>query len=173
MAGSVVASVCLALMFPLLYLFIDLLASQGRVPTYTSVPARSQQNFREEWTTTLSQDSEIAERLLQIRPVPPATTTTSPWEWDARWQATNSVYLQHKVGPEAAEWYHPLDRTGSNSTADTHDEFGLLSLALRERSHWTGNLVAWLASWNTWAWKPTLAGSANRAISAGRWLAKG
>ena len=74
--GSVVASFCLALMFPLLYLFIDLLASQGRVPTYTSVPAHSQQHFREEWINALSQDAEIAERLLQIRPVPPDRKST-------------------------------------------------------------------------------------------------
>ncbi len=168
--GSVVASVCLALMFPLLYLFIDLLASQGRAPTYTSVPARSQQHFREEWINALSQDSEIAERLLQIRPAPPASTTTSSWEWDARWQATNSVCLQHKISPDAAELYHPLDRTGSNSTADTHDEFGMLSLVVRERGHWTGSLLAWLASWNTWTWKPTPADSANRHYLTGLFL---
>ena len=168
--GSVVASVCLALMFPLLYLFIDLLASQGRVPSYTSVPARSQQHFREEWINTLSQDSEIAERLLQIRPVPAASTTTSSWEWDARWQATNAVYLSHKITPDAAELYHPLDRTGSNSTADTQDEFGMLSLVVRERGHWAGSLLAWLASWNTWTWKPTLADSANRHYLTGLFL---
>ena len=168
--GSVVASVCLALMFPLLYLFIDLLASQGRVPSYTSVPARSQQHFREEWINTLSQDSEIAERLLQIRPIPPASTTTSSWEWDARWQATNAVYLSHKITPDAAELYHPLDRTGSNSTADTQDEFGMLSLVVRERGHWAGSLLAWLASWNTWTWKPTLADSANRHYLTGLFL---
>ena len=168
--GSVVASVCLALMFPLLYLFIDLLASQGRAPTYTSVPANSQQHFREEWINVLSQDAEIAERLLQIRPVPPASTTTSSWEWDARWQASNSVYLSRKIGPDAAELYHPLDRTGSNSTADTHDEFGMLSLVVRERGHWAGSLLAWLASWNTWTWKPTLADSANRHYLTGLFL---
>lgn len=153
--NSVIASVCLALMFPLFYLFIDLLAYQGIVPNYSSLPGSVQQRFREEWIGTLSNQPDVQEQLQLIRPTPIATAITPVTEWEARWHATNAVFLARRVGQDAASLYLPADRS------TPRDDLGLLSLVIRERNHWTGQVLAWVASWNKWTWKPIINESAN------------
>ena len=49
LACSALSPVCLALLFPLLFLFADLLGTRGRVPEYTELPAARQAAFRDEW----------------------------------------------------------------------------------------------------------------------------
>ena len=160
-AASVLASVLLVLLVPLLYLFVDLLVWQGRIPDYDGLPAHRQAAFRAEWDNTLATDSGVTETAATL-----ARLSRSPDpDWSGRYRAATHVRLRDSVSAEAAELYLPVGQVGPTTlaVAPGSQPLGLLSLAARERSRLPGDLVRGLARVMPWTWRPNPAGTANPA----------
>jgi ATP-binding cassette subfamily B protein len=167
---SAAASVCLVLLFPVLFLFADLLDWQGRVPNYVSLAPARQAAFQDEWDGQLATNPAVAEALGKIRPKG-ATGPAGAAEWEWRWQAAVYATLDRKVGHDAAEAYLPLDATeGGTLPPAPNPQLGVLGTVVRERNHWTGSLLGWAASWNPWAWRPGASGSAAAPYLTGLFL---
>jgi ABC-type multidrug transport system fused ATPase/permease subunit len=165
--SSILASVCLVLLFPVLFLFVDLLTWHGRVPAYTSLPQNRQKAFREEWDAGFADKTKADEVVHKLRPAGlTADLGTLEWEW--RWQATNYAALESKVNHEAAEAYLPLDTPGKGYPSP--NGLGVLGTVARERTRWTGSVLGWFAGWNPWAWRPGDNGSANIPYLTGLFL---
>ena len=155
--GSVLGTLILMLLFPVLYLFTDFLVTEGRIPRFQQLPEPQQQQFREHWEAHASTNSELMEILKQIQPAV-AYPLPEVVLWDYRWQAATYQFLKDRVGVEAAEAYLPLSQDSSSPDssrpAPTGQKLGILSSVVRERDRWTGRGLAWLARWNHWAWQP-------------------
>jgi ATP-binding cassette subfamily B protein len=161
---SAAAAICLVLLFPILYLFVDLLDGYGRVPGFASLPPASQAAFQEEWDNRLAADQAVTDALGNIQP-------DGRGEWARRWEAATYVTLARRVGPEAAEAYLPLTGTEAVDLPRARDrQLGILGTVVRERNRWTGNVLGWIASWNPWTWRPGADGSANIPYLTGLFL---
>lgn len=153
--ASAGAAVCLPLLLPVLYLFADLLVSQGHAPTYGSLSPAMQRTFREEWDAKLANQAEVTDTLNKIRPAQFASPN-SAGEWEARWHAANYAFIAANVNAEAAEVYIPVAGTdpAKGWVAPNRQSVGVLATIVRERPHWTANVLALFAKVSTWAWKP-------------------
>ena len=159
---SALAPLCVALLFPLLFLFTDLLVSRGRVPEYGELPPARQAAFRDEWDAGLGgQDPAVHDaytRLVAGRP----ETLTEDTVWATRWYAATHARFSIQVSPEAADLYIPLQPADPNYLqSPARQRLGVLSLVARERTAWPGSLVAGFARQNPWSWRPDASGSAN------------
>jgi len=174
----VIAAVGSALAFLLLlivlYFFVDLLVWQGRIPRFESLTAAKQRVFETEWTARSESDrldaaARACATAAQVRRVAATEPSPAPTreEWERRWRAGVYLTLRDRVGPDAATAYLP-DRIGEAD--ELAPELGILSLAVRDRSAWTGRAAAWLASWNNWMWRPGAAGSANSTFLTGLFI---
>ncbi len=182
--GSIGAVGAYLLLLLLLYLFVDLLVWKGEVPSYAQLPTAKQQEFAAEWAQRADPDREEAvrrlglldperaevkhmvdQRLLPDRRVVAAASRGSRGptvqEWELRWRAGVYLALKDRVNPTAAETYLPELSTDTATEPEAPPRLGLLSLVVRERGRWTGRLIGWLASWNTWSWRPGEDGTAN------------
>lgn len=172
--GAIVSSVGAALTYllllVLLYFFVDLLVWQGRVPTFAQLSPARQRAFEDEWSRRpeadrseaalrASADAGQAKRVAATEATPPLTEG----EWERRWRAGAYLTLRDRVGREAADAYLPGDATDRDSSP----RLGILSLVVRERNRWSGPVVAWLASWNGWTWRPGADDGANRRYLQG------
>lgn len=155
--ASATASLCLVALFPVLYLFADLLVWQGHVPGYAGLPAGQQRAFRAEWDAKLK-DTAVADTLNRIRPA--GANLPEDVEWMARWQAATHAWLLVQVGPEAADAYMPTDGV---VLQPTRTPVGLLSPVARERGRWTGAVLAAVARLFPWTWQPADGRSENGA----------
>lgn len=170
-ASSTLSAVLLALLFPLLYLFVDLLVWQGRVPSFDELPAGRQAAFRAEWDGGGKDDPATADALARVRNPDRLSQVSDGAEWEFRWRAATYARLTTLVSPHAAESYLPLaDAAGQPTVAPTGQRLGLLSLVARERGRWPGGTAAGLARWNRWAWEPGASGSANVSYLTGLFL---
>lgn len=165
LVSSVAAAVCLVALFPLLYLFADLLVSQGHVPSYAGLSAGQQRAFRDEWDAGLKSVGSIPDTLAHIQGPPGGTKLTEEVEWEQRWQAATYALLAVQVGPEAAEAYLPLnpaaDANAKPAAAPTRHQLGILSPVARERGRPTGAVLATAARLMPWTWRPASDRSAN------------
>ena len=167
--SSAGAAVCLALLFPFLFLFVDLIDWRGHVPDFASLPPAQQVAFQDEWAS-LSTDSAVADALGRIRPKGiPDSVGSAEWLW--RWEAVTYATLAQKVGPEAAEAYLPIatPEPGKPLRVPAQD-LGVLGTVVRERNRWTGSVLGWFAGWNPWSWRPGQSGSANVPYLTGLFL---
>ena len=150
--ASAAAAMCLPLLLPILYLFADLIVWQGHAPSYGSQSPAIQKAFRDEWDAKLSQQPDVTDALNKIRP--PSAAGTGPFEWEARWVATNYAALANHVGTEAADTYIPLSNAEAKWVAPSQQRLGVLATVVRERTSWTSGLLGLFAKVNTWAWRP-------------------
>lgn len=173
--GSAVLFVGLLL---LVYLFTDLMVWKGTLPSFSSLAPTSQVAFSNEWATQWTE----AERAEAVKRIGIPETLVSRFagivdrehpptvgEWEVKWQANTYLVLRARVSLAAAEIYadrmHP-----TGDAAATIPKFGSLSLVLRKRSHWTGPLLGWFASWNPWTWSPGTGHDANPRYLAGLFI---
>lgn len=166
MATSVIASVCLALLFPVLYLFADLIVWQGRVPAFHQLPDSQQEHFRQTWDAGLGENPDVNQILNTVRP-PAWAGATNGGEWEWRWEAATYQTLRDRVGEAAATAYLPLGAPGASPTARG---LGVLSLVVRERDRWSGATAGRLARWNPWMWASPTDGSGNSGYLTGLFL---
>ncbi|HEV3386289.1 MAG TPA: ABC transporter ATP-binding protein [Gemmata sp.] len=173
--GSIISSVGVALSYlallVLLYLFMDLVSWQGRIPEYSQLNAARQQEFATEWANREENDRANAVKHLtafepQVKRIVGHEVTAAPSaaEWELRWQANVYLTLRDRVGSAAADAFLPSNATDATSPTEPSSEtarFGVLSLVVRERNRWPGRLLGWLASWNEWMWRPGTDGHAN------------
>lgn len=143
LVSSVAASVCLVALFPLLYLFIDVLVTRGQVPAYADLPAGQRAAFRDEWEAGLKSAGAIPDTLARIQASKPAANG----EWDARWQAATHALFAANVGPDAAEAY----------SASPGQSLGVLAPMARERRRPTATILAAAARLMPWTWQPPAA----------------
>ena len=142
LVSSVAASVCLVALFPLLYLFVDLLVSRGHVPSYAGLPTGQQKAFRQEWDAGLKSAGSIPGTLAQIQganglKLPPEV------EWEQQWQAATHALFAANVGPDAADAY----------LGSPHQQLGILGPIARERRSPTGTVLAAAAKSMPWTWQ--------------------
>ena len=169
-ACSILASVCLAALFPLLFLFADLLVWQGHIDSYSSLHPGQQKAFRDEWDAATANVDSASEEMKAAKDVSgkirPAVIPDDDSElnWEYRWQASMHVALDRNVGPEAAEQYLPLAADSKNRGIPTRDGLGLLGPVARERHRPTGLVLGRLARWNGAAWKSDEHTSANAVL---------
>ncbi|HEV3439421.1 MAG TPA: ABC transporter ATP-binding protein [Gemmata sp.] len=182
--GAIVSSVgvalCYLVLLVLLYLFVDLVTWQGRIPEFAQLNPARQQEFAAEWAGRGENDRSNAVKRLtgfepQLKRVADADVDPppSPEEWELRWRAGVYLTLRDRVGHEAANSFLPEKAAESIRPAETAGEpprFGVLSLVVRERKRWTGHLLGWLASWNGWMWRQGADGSANLTYLAGLFI---
>ncbi len=161
--SSVGASICFVLLFPILYLFIDLCVTQGRIASYSAQSHAQQTAFQKEWDQSLAQNAEVKAALDKMRPVA-LPADMGDIEWEFRWQAATYAALETKVNKDAAEAYYQLTRSPSQPSAD---QLGALATIAHERNRWSGSVLGWFASWNAWMWQPGANGSANVAYLTG------
>jgi ATP-binding cassette subfamily B protein len=169
--SSIGAALCYLALLVLLYLFMDLISWQGRVPQYAQLNAARQQEFASEWASRDENDRLNAVKRLtgfdpQVKRIvdTEADPAPSPDEWEFRWQANVYLALRDRVGTAAAESFLPARSTDAaivNEPPAASPRFGVLGLIVRERNRWTGHLLGWFASWNGWMWRPGTDGGAN------------
>jgi ATP-binding cassette, subfamily B, bacterial len=173
--GAIVSSVGVALSYlfllVLLYLFVDLLTWQGRIPEFVQLNPTKQKEFAAEWAKRDENDRlNAVKRLTASEPQairvanPEASPPPSPEEWELRWRSGVYLSLRDRVGQGAAEAFL------SEKIAGEPPRFGILSLIVRERNRWTGHMLGWLASWNGWTWRPGPDGNANLIYLAGLFI---
>jgi ATP-binding cassette, subfamily B, bacterial len=151
------SAIAFLLLLVLLYLFVDLLVWQGRIPHFENLSASKQRAFESDWGARSEADRlEAAGRTsgsaAQTRRVASTETTPAPTldEWERRWQGNAYLTLRDRVGRAAADVYLP---DPSAEASERGEELGILSLVVRERNDWSGRVAAWLASWNSWTWQ--------------------
>jgi ATP-binding cassette, subfamily B, bacterial len=163
------AAICLVSLFPVLFLFVDLLDWRGRVPVYASLPPARQAAFHDEWAT-LSTDAGVADTLARVRSKNPPAGQGGATDWELRCQAVTYTTLDRKVNRDAAEAYLPLTTAEGTGPSEPNRELGVLGTVVRERNRWTGSVLGWLAGWNPWSWRPGASGSANVPYLTGLFL---
>lgn len=157
---SIASSICLASLFPLLFLFVDLMVYQGHVGTYSALHSEQQQAFRDDWNAGSEESKAAREHVGKIRPSS-AADDDSTYNWECRWQASTYALLERRVGSEAAEHYLPLAPDAPRRGEPNREGLGLLAPVVRESHRPTGTLLGWIARWNSIAWKTGDSGSAN------------
>jgi ATP-binding cassette subfamily B protein len=193
--GAIVASVAAAFTYPLLllllYLFVDLLVWKGTIPSYASLSAKQKQDFAAEWDARDPVDRHVALRRLglpfhAIKNVDDAVElaghayarrlVTNPerevitaGDWELRWQAGVYLALRDRVSQAAADAWLP-ETPSTSADLWQPPKVGILSLVARERNRWTGQTLGWVASWNSWTWRPGASGSANETYLAGLFI---
>jgi ATP-binding cassette subfamily B protein len=149
--GAVLASVgsvfAVALLLPVVYLFVDLLVWRGAMPAYAGLPPAWQKHLRDEWKLPDDADPAACEQRLR--------------------EATYSALLE-KAGSDAAAAYLTVPEGGTPAAGvPTGKRLGVLSLLARERPRWTASLLGGFARWNRWAWDPDPVTGLNTAYLAG------
>ena len=155
--SSIGVALTYLLLLVLLYFFIDLLVWQGRVPQFAALSPARQREFASEWANRSESDRMEAAGRVSSHPddvkriagtdVEPAPT---PQEWEERWQAGSYLTIRDRVGRTAADAYLPET---AHDNGGQRPRVGILSLVIRERP-WAGRAIGWLASWNSWTWRP-------------------
>ena len=158
--ASILASLLLVALFPLLYLFADLMVHKGRIPTYSQLSASQQTEFREQWQT-MAERPDIVTTLKAIRPAEVTPQQAGDFEWEWRWRTTVHDILDKRVGSDAAETYISLQSYDIEGAQPTAESLGILSLVIRERDSWTLGIVSRFAAWNPWTWDPGQRGMVN------------
>lgn len=168
---SVGVAVLYLILLVLLYLFVDLLASRGYVPSYSQFTHARQREFAEEWDRRPESDrTEAVKRVTAYEPLVKqlvgSATTPAPTaaEWELRWRAGAYLALKERVNQAAADAYLPERGT---ATSDEVPRLGVLGLVVRERNAWTGKVLGAIASWNPWTWRPNANNDANPKYLAG------
>jgi ATP-binding cassette subfamily B protein len=136
-----------------LWLFLDLMVSRGRLPDFHELTPPQQKRFLDDWANTSEGDRTSALEAVSppgdpVRKLAKADVDSLSFEdRDALWRAGVRGYLK-EIGPEAMD-RAPLDKEGF-----TEADAGILSLVVRY--HASGNMLtpalAWLARWNHWMW---------------------
>ncbi len=182
--GALICSIGVAFTYlfllVLLYLFMDLVSWQGRIPEYVQLNSARQQEFAAEWASRDENDRSSAVKRLTANPKqierlanPQASPPLFPDEWELRWQANVYLSLRERVSAVAADTFLPDKTSNPSRVTEPSGEpprFGILSLIVRERNRWTGHLLGSLASWNEWMWRPGEGGSANQTYLNGLFI---
>ena len=178
--SSVAVAACYLVLLVFLYLFVDLVVWQGRVPEFAQLNPSRQKEFASEWANRdeveraiavkrLASHETQAKRLIDSDVTPPPT----PEEWELRWRAGLYLALRERVSTTAANTFLP-DLTGEakrpGEIAGEPPRYGVLSLFVRERKRWTGHLLGWVASWNPWMWRPGEDDSSNLTYLTGLFI---
>ena len=158
--ASVLASILLVALFPLLYLFVDLMVHKGQIPSYSELSASQQAEFRTEWEQ-IGTKSNMETTLAAVRPDGVSREQAGDFEWEWRWRTMIRDMLGNRVGEDAANAYLPLTSNDVDGAQPTAESLGLLSLIVRERHHWPSNILTWFARWNHWTWEPGNHGMVN------------
>jgi len=135
---SVVATLVLILFGPLIYLVTDLVACQGIMPAYDSLPTATRQQFRIEWNSGLGTDAEVIDKTITFSD---SSAETDEAVWRPRFEAAEFVAIARLVSPAAAE-HMRADRASS----------GMLATVVANRGHWSAPFLGRLARWNPWMW---------------------
>jgi ATP-binding cassette subfamily B protein len=174
---AVLSGVLYVTLLVLLFLVVDLMATQGQVPTYFDLSPTRRAGFESDWSAKPAEEREAGLKYLGV---PPARATvlartelaSMPDEDRALgWTASVVDMLRSRVGDAAAEAYQPEVPEGQTPTALQLglevDRLGVLSLLVRSEHTWTFPLLAAFARYNAWAWAPKLANTPNHSYLVG------
>ena len=170
--ASAASGVVYVLLIGMLALFIDLLVSQGQIPTFHQLPIAQQNRFPAAWHALENErriealkhlnltDKEIARIVAADAPTTLSDKSELTFlEQEIRWRAFVWDYLKTHVHEEAASTYQPkLDARGLQ-IADVFDAqgkpLGILSLVVRSREQLIHPAIDTFAAVFSWSWKPT------------------
>ena len=176
--ATVGSAVLFVALLGLLGLFVDLVVSQGTIPSFDQLPAPEQEAFLREYRLP----DEAAERVALVGKVQQhfdrieagrvdlKTSTHLPtWlagesprrlpraEQTLLWYAALPDWLEAAVSPAAAATVRTsirerIEASGLDSIDRPIPNYGLLSLVVRSRSSYSGGVVRTLAGWEEWTW---------------------
>lgn len=158
--GAVLTGMLTAFLLAILALLVDLLISQGRVPSFAELNINLRESFisslprfsGEERTEALRQVG-ISDAQLPQFEAPFESLSASNREY--LWRAFVAKMLRGQVTGEAADTYAQLARTTDPAFSPGMPGLGSLSLVVRSYPGPLHRLIGWLASWNTWSWRPS------------------
>jgi ABC-type multidrug transport system fused ATPase/permease subunit len=183
---AMIAAACSGVVFVLLlivlFLFADLIVSQGHIPEYAELSDAERRQFKEEWRDISADARDKAfDQFPVFRDEPEkkvlASITDRDWNTPGtssrRWKVYVGYWMQSNVGKEAADYYRDRELLVTENTADGESgkvQMGFVSLAFRNRHHLANRPLAWLARHNSWMWQPTASGYANIPYLLGLFL---
>lgn len=172
-AGAILTGLLSALFLTILLLFVDLLITQGAVPNFADLSAAEQSEFRESWQRLPVQDRRSAIDALAL-PIDEEERTRlidrnesarqRSINDSVRWQAWIGWLLEERVSGDAAHNFRKLASTHHEMIPGERSErvhLGVLGRVVRARQHFSSRILGWLASWNSWMWKPAASGIAS------------
>ena len=161
--SSVVCGVCLVLLLPLIYLFVDLMVWKGRVPGYSQLPPGRQSEFRDYWNLDPNSVDRVKNAWSRIGSVNLVNNENA--EWETRWKSA-TLESFGKISPAAADEYIQISATENRGLpqykhGNSETRLGILPTIARENGHWTRPILGNVASAMPWTWKPGASGTAN------------
>lgn len=158
--SAVIAGMLTAVLLAILALLVDLLISQGRVPSFAELSVNLRDSFisavprftAEERAASLQ---EIGLTDAQREPFNAPFESLSATNREFLWRAFVVQMLRNQVNDSAAAAYADLARTTDPAFSPGMPGLGSLSLVVRSYPGFTHRILGWLASWNSWSWKPT------------------
>jgi ATP-binding cassette subfamily B protein len=146
----------IALLF-ILFLFADLMVSQGHVPLFADLPQGQRESVLAAWPQIATDVRKQELKELKVGPkqvdklagadLPP---NLPPAEQEVLWRAYVAYLLDNQVGPDAAQLY----RRGMAAESGETPYIGMLATVVATREHWLlRGIVSRLARWNPWLWR--------------------
>jgi ATP-binding cassette subfamily B protein len=142
-------------------LFVDLIVSQGAIPTFRSLPEGVRDQFLNSWASLQPEDRVAfldpmrldAKEQAELASAERARLTQENRE--IIWRAHLYDLLQRRVNEQAAE--RTIDKLVNTELTDR----GVLSLVVRSENRVYGPAIGWFARWNPWSWRSRDTGGTN------------
>ena len=153
--SAIAAGLLTAALLCVMALFVDLLITQGRVPSFAELSGPNRQRFltaatefngerRSQGLAAIGISSDGAKPLEAPVDQLPAIGRELVWRahvWDI---------LDTRVNPEAAETYAAAVKELDPAVAQSVSGLGLLSLIVRTDGQFVQPVLGWFARWNGW-----------------------
>lgn len=158
--SAVVAGMLTAVLLAILALLVDLLISQGRVPSFAELNINLRESFIAALPGFSGEERADSLRLIGVSDAQRAQLE-SPFETlsasnrEYLWRAFVARILRNQVNDGAANAYVDLARTTDPAFSPGMPGLGSLSLVVRSYPGFLHRIVGWLARWNSWSWQPS------------------
>src|SRR5262245_11596567 len=157
--SAIAAGLMTASLLGVVALFVDLLISQGRIPSYAELGAPNRQAFaaalsdfsgerRRDALTAVGVTEDVSKTLEA------PLDRLSAVGREHLWRAYVWNLLQSRVTAEAAGTYASLVKALDPTVSPSVPGMGSLSLVVRTDGRLVHRPLCWLASWNGWSWRP-------------------
>jgi ATP-binding cassette subfamily B protein len=156
---AIAAGLMTAALLAVVALFVDLIISQGRIPSYAELSAPQRQTFAAALSDFSGERRSSAFKAVGVRddatkPLDATLDQLSYGEREQLWRAYVWDLLQRRVNGEAAATYAGMVKSLDPAVAPSVPGVGLLSLVVRTDGRAVHRILGWLASWNGWSWRP-------------------
>lgn len=156
---AIVAGLMTAALLGVLALYVDLLISQGRIPSYSELSASNRQAFAAKLPDFDSEQRQLALTEVGVSSDDAQALTGSLEQTpsigrERLWRAYVWKMLRDRVGDDAAATYARYVKSLDPAAASSVPGMGSLSLVVRTDGRLVHRFAGWLAGWNGWSWRP-------------------